>query len=125
MIDNRNYGVSIGHNDTDNVMRDNDIVGSGKVGILFRDETRGTDFWPNRNRIENNRIENSGGPEGIAIDIQGKTRDVVIAKNQIRETRDPMQRIGIRISADAERIRLNDNRFAGLSRDVLELGNPS
>lgn len=125
IVDNRNYGVSIGHNDTDNMMRDNDIIGSGKVGILFRDETRGTDFWPNRNRVENNRIKNSGGGDGIAIDIQGKTRDVVIAKNQIRETRDSMQRIGIRVSAAAKRIQLQDNRFAGLSRDVVDLGESS
>ncbi len=46
IVDNKNYGVSIGHNDTDNVMRRNQIIGSGKVGVLFRDENRGQDFWP-------------------------------------------------------------------------------
>src|SRR5690606_34206050 len=99
MTDNRSYGISIGHNDTDNVMRDNDVTGSGKVGILFRDESRGQDFWPNRNLVEHNRITNSGDENGIAIDIQGQTKDVRIVGNQIQETRAPMNRTGIRIAS--------------------------
>jgi len=120
IVDNRNYGISIGHNDTDNVMRNNEILGSGKVGILFRDEARGADFWPNRNVIEDNRIENSGGPSGVAIDIQGKTKDIRIARNVIRESREAMQRIGIRISADAERIEMTDNQIEGVAIAVLD-----
>ena len=73
------------------------IQGSGKVGVLFRDESDGKDFWPNRNTIENNRIVDSGPADGVAIDIQGKTRDVTIVKNEIREMRRPMNRTGIRI----------------------------
>ncbi|MCA9216317.1 MAG: right-handed parallel beta-helix repeat-containing protein, partial [Planctomycetales bacterium] len=40
---NRSYGISIGHADTDNVMRNNEITTSGKIGILFRDDARGHD----------------------------------------------------------------------------------
>lgn len=118
IVDNKNYGVSIGHNDTDNVMRHNQIIGSGKVGVLFRDENRGQDFWANRNTLEDNVIENSGEANGIAIDIQGKTKDVRLARNTIRETRAPMQRIGIRISAQAERIELSENQFAGFKEEI-------
>ncbi len=117
---NRSYGISIGHNDTDNVMRNNDVTNSGKVGILFRDEARGKDFWANRNTIENNRILDSGGEDGVAIDIQGKTKDVVITKNEIRETRQPMKRIGIRIHADAGKITLADNKFAGFGTEIVD-----
>jgi hypothetical protein len=120
IIDNRDYGVSIGHNDTDNVMRNNEIRGSGKIGILFRDESRGIDFWGNRNTIEDNRIIDNGGDDGIAIDIQGKTKDIRIARNEIRETRQPMQRTAVRISDKAERIELTDNRIEGFSADVLD-----
>ena len=120
ILDNRNYGVSIGHNDTDNVMRNNEIVGSGKVGILFRDEARGADFWANRNVIEQNRIVNSGGQDGVAIDIQGKTKDIRISGNTIVESREPMNRIGIRISPQAERIELADNKFEGVSVNVKD-----
>lgn len=121
IVDNRSYGISIGHNDTDNVMRNNDITGSGKVGILFRDEARGKDFWANRNVVENNRITDTGAEDGIAIDIQGKTKDVRIAGNVIRETRQPMNRIGIRISGEATGIELNANEVQGFATAVLHL----
>ncbi|MCA9077483.1 MAG: right-handed parallel beta-helix repeat-containing protein [Planctomycetaceae bacterium] len=121
MIDNRDYGISIGHNDTDNVMRDNDVTGSGKVGLLFRDDSRGEDFWANRNLVENNRITDSGGQDGIAIDVQGKTKDVRIVSNEIRETRQPMNRIGIRISSESSGIELDSNSVDGFATAVMRL----
>ncbi len=118
---NRSYGVSIGHCDTDNVIRLNTITGSGKVGVLFRDDARGKDFWPNRNTLEKNRIIDSGGVDGVAIDVQGRTRDVTLEGNQIRETRKPMQRIGVRIGKQARDVKLESNRFEGFDRDVVDL----
>jgi hypothetical protein len=117
---NRDYGISIGHNDTDNVMRNNHVTASGKVGVLFRDDRRGQDFWANRNTLEGNRVENSGGPDGIAIDIQGQTRDTRLSGNEIRETRGPMQRIGIRISAAAGAVEMAGNSMSGFARDVVD-----
>lgn len=121
IVGNTNYGISIGHNDTDNVMRNNDIHDSGKVGILFRNDARGQDFWANRNLIENNRIINSGGEDGIGIDIQGRTKDVRLVNNDIRETRKPMNRIGIRIAAETGKVDLIDNRIAGFSSAISDL----
>ena len=119
IFDSRNYGISIGHNDTDNRMKNNRVERSGKVGILFRDDSRGKDFWPNRNHLENNQIIDSGnGKDGIAIDLQGKTKDIVILGNQLRETRNPAARIGIRIGPNTQNIQLMKNKFAGLGRDV-------
>ena len=115
------YGISIGHNDTDNVMRNNWIEGSGRVGILFRNDARGADFWANRNVLEGNTILNSGDEKGIAIDIQGNTKDLTLRNNQVRETRAPMQRIGLRISEKSERITLADNTYAGVATQVLDL----
>ncbi|HPM79933.1 MAG TPA: right-handed parallel beta-helix repeat-containing protein [Candidatus Anammoximicrobium sp.] len=117
---NRSYGISVGHNDTDNVMRDNEITNSGKVGVLFRDESRGKDFWANRNVLQRNRIVNSGDKDGIGIDIQGRTKDLKIAGNELRETREPANRVGIRISAGSERIELADNRIEGFSQAVRD-----
>ena len=119
-VANRSYGISIGHCDTDNVMRDNDILNSGKVGILFRDDSRGRDFWPNRNMVEKNRIVNSGGPDGVAIDITGQTKDVKIVGNQIRETREPMNRAGVRIAAQAGSITMADNVIQGFAHSVVD-----
>jgi Right handed beta helix region len=121
MESNRDYGISIGHNDTDNLMRDNDVLKSGKVGILFRDHPQGKDFWPNRNRIEQNRIVDSGAEDGVAIDVRGKTRDLHIKGNQLRETRGPMRRTGVRISAESGAIELANNHFEGFSQEVADL----
>lgn len=117
---NRSYGISIGHCDTDNVMRGNDITGSGKVGILFRDDARGRDFWANRNLIEKNRIINSGGNDGVAIDITGQTKDVKILGNEIREIREPMNRTGIRIAAKAGTISIVDNVIEGFAQSISD-----
>ncbi len=115
MLNNRRFGISIGHNDTDNVMRHNEVVGSGEVGILFRNDERGKDFWANRNVVEHNRVIDSGGPHGVAIDVQGKTHDVTLAANELRETRRPMNRTGIRIAKDAQRIDLAKNKIEGFA----------
>jgi nitrous oxidase accessory protein NosD len=119
--DNRDYGVSIGHRDTDNVIRDNDVVRSGKVGILFRDESSGRDFWPNRNRVEGNRVVDSGGEDAVAIDVQGRTHDVRVSGNTLRETRGASRRTGIRIAADAGAVELADNRFEGFHTELADL----
>jgi hypothetical protein len=120
IADNRLYGVSIGHNDTDNVMRKNVIRNSGQFGVLFRNEDRGLDFWPNRNLLESNVIENSGGAGGVAIEVQGRVRDLTFTGNTIRETRGPEKRVGIRIAAEAGAVTLANNIFSGLSTDVLD-----
>ena len=120
MIDNRSYGISIGHNDTDNTMRHNEISGSGKVGILFRDDSRGQDFWANRNVVEHNSISNTGGEDGIAIDVRGRTKDVRLANNQLRETRQPMKRIGIRVASDAANIEMAQNTIQGFATAVMD-----
>lgn len=120
MHGNRSQGMSIGHNDTDNVMRDNDIKRSGKVGVLFRDDSRGRDFWANRNVLENNRIIDSGGEGGIAIDILGNTKDTLIARNTIRETRASAKRRGIRIAASVERLKLLENVIEGFEVPILD-----
>ena len=120
---NRQYGISIGHRDTDNVMRKNEILRSGQAGVLFRDDARGADFWPNRNRLESNRIVDSGGAEGIGVDIQGRTKDVTLEANEIRETRKPMSRIGVRIAAEADRITMKENKIEGVATSVKDMRN--
>lgn len=118
IADNSLYGISIGHRDTDNVMRGNRILRSGKAGILFRDAPGAHDGWPHRTTIERNTIEDSGGPDGIAIDVGGGPRDVRILGNTIADGRGAEQRIGIRIGADVGPLELAGNSFRGLARDI-------
>lgn len=117
---NRRYGISIGHCDTDNVIRNNKVVDSGEIGILFRDDARGQDFWANRNLLEGNTIENSGGESGVAIDVTGKTDAVRIVGNTLRETRQQMNRSGIRIGQNVRTITVDGNSFEGFKTEVID-----
>ncbi len=121
VLEGNEFGITIGHRDTDNVIRDNDIRSSGKVGVLFRPDKRGRDFWPNRNRLERNRIVDSGAEDGIAVDIQGKTREITLSKNEIRETRGPAERTGVKIGPETKDIKLADNRIEGFATAVADL----
>jgi parallel beta-helix repeat protein len=121
MADNKRFGVSIGHNDTDNLVRNNEVTGSGKTGIYLRQE-HGPTFAPSRNRIEANRVLNSGVEGGVAVDIEGVTEDVQLTRNTLLETRQPGGRIGVRISKEARQIQLAGNQIDGFSTPVLDLG---
>ena len=118
---NTNYGISIGHCDTDNVMRQNDVIDSGKVGILFRNDTRGRDFWANRNLILNNRITNSGDSTGVAIKLDGQTKDTKVIGNVISEDRGTAERIGIEVNAEVGNVQLIDNQIEGVKIGIKDL----
>ena len=117
---NSKYGISIGHCDTDNVMVDNDVINSGSVGILFRDDTRGKDFWANRNVISNNRIINSGNENGVAIKLDGRTKDTQVFGNVIKDNRGVAKRIGIEVSASVGNVRMQDNKIEGVLSKVVD-----
>ena len=116
-------GVSIGHRDTENLVRDNTIRRSGQAGVLFRAEP-GKDFAAHRNRIEANVIEDSGPNDGVAIDVQGPTEEVTIAGNELVETRAPAKRVGIRLGPQTRDIRLADNRIHGFATAIADLRGP-
>jgi hypothetical protein len=56
----------------------------------------------------------------VAIDVLGKTRDLRITGNLLRETRGPSRRTGLRISPGAGAIVLADNRFEGFAAEVVD-----
>jgi hypothetical protein len=121
IADNLRYGISIGHRDTDNVMRANRILRSGKSGIVFREAPETHDGGPHRTTLERNTIEDSGGPDGVAIDIQGTPRDLRLLGNAIAESRGADRRVGIRIGRDVGTVELAGNTFRGLARDLEDL----
>ena len=116
-IEGNRTGISIGHHDTDNLVTGNQIIGSEKVGVLFRPE-RGKDFAGHRNRIENNRLVDNGADSGFAVDIQGGTESVVLVNNEIVETRGAAQRSAIRLGPETRDIKLEGNRIRGFAKDV-------
>ena len=119
VIEECTYGMTFGHSDSDNLIRDNDIRQSGEAGIHFRGGNKA--FAPHRNRFERNRIVDSGGENGVAIDINGETEAVTIVRNELRETRKPLSRIGIRVGAETKDIRYEDNRIEGFATDISDL----
>ncbi len=110
-------GISIGHRDTDNLIRNNEVRDSREVGIHFRPE-RGPTFCAHRNRLEGNRVINSGSETGVAIDVQGGTEEVTIVGNELRETRGAAERIGIRLGPETKQIQLSDNQIVGFAEAI-------
>jgi hypothetical protein len=121
--DNTRHGISIGHRDTDNLVVKNTVRRSGEVGVLFRPE-RGKAFAPHRNCFRENRIEDSGSEEGIAVDVQGETESVRIISNEIVETRGAAKRTAIRLGPKTRDIHLAENRIEGFATQIADLREP-
>jgi Right handed beta helix region len=119
VIEECKYGMTFGHSDSDNLIRDNDIRNSTEAGIHFRGGNKA--FAPHRNRFEGNRIIDSGGEKGVAIDINGQTEAVTIVKNELRETRGPMNRVGILLGAETSDIKCADNLIEGFAVAISDL----
>ena len=118
--DSRQYGISIGHRDNGNIVRDNEIVGSSISGLLFRPE-RGAGFTARENRFEGNRIVDNGPEDGVAVDVQGVTEANALVRNEILETRGSASRTAIRIAKEAGDIELVENRVEGFKTPVQDL----
>ncbi len=119
VIEDCGYGMTFGHSDSDNLIRENDIRRSGEAGIHFRGGNKA--FAPHRNRFERNRIVDSGGEKGVAIDINGETESVAVIENELRETRGPASRIGILIGPETHDIRCERNRIEGFAVEISDL----
>jgi Right handed beta helix region len=119
ILDSRAFGISIGHRDTDNVIRGNRIERSGQASILFRTEPN-EGRCPHRNQVERNLIVDSGTQTpSYAVDIQGETREISLRGNQFVETRGPEGRVGVRIGPKAGEVVLEANEFSGFETPVL------
>ena len=117
--DNRDFGISIGHRDTDNRIHNTRFEGNHRVGLLFRkpeNDYRGA----HRNVIENcHFIDNGFAEDGVAIDFQGAAHHVEIRDCRFEDSGQARQRIGIRLSEEARGTRLAGNTFRNLKRDVI------
>ena len=121
ILNNSQYGVRLGQKDRDNVVRNNEIRNSGKVGVIFQKVGDDPAYSPDGNRLEGNRIIDNGGETGVGVDVKGVTKDAVIERNEIAETRQPLKRIGLRIGARTRDVKLAANRVTGFSVNVLDL----
>ena len=110
---NGRFGISIGHKDTDNLLRKNQVRGNYQAGIHFRNESEG--MAGHRNRIEENVIENNGTTKPApAIQVRGETRDLVFKNNVIRDTRpegEQKQLVGIQLEEKVGSVTLEGNKI--------------
>ena len=106
-------GISIGHRDTDNLIRDNDIAANRSTGIFFRPDKPAV--AGHRNVIENNRLTDNGAAGGAAIDIVSAASDVILRKNQIVETRASPRPVALRLGAGVPRPREEGNEVRGFA----------
>lgn len=111
LSDNGRFGISIGHKDSDNLLRANVIRMNALDGVFFRNESLG--MAAHRNRLEDNLIVDNGTDgEAAGIRIRGQTNDLVFKNNTIRDTRPEelqTQTVGIRIEDKVGKVVLDGN----------------
>lgn len=110
---NGRFGISIGHKDSDNILRQNVVRSNHQDGVFFRNEALG--MAAHRNRLEENVIENNGvRRQAAGIHIRGYTNGLVFKNNIIRDTREDnaqKQTVGIRIEEHVGQVTLKDNKI--------------
>lgn len=110
---NGRFGISIGHKDSDNLIRANHVRYNGADGVFFRNESLG--MAAHRNRLVDNIIENNGIKGSAAgIRIRGETNDLILRDNVIRDTREKdkqTQIVGVLIEEKVGNVRLEDNQI--------------
>lgn len=123
-------GFSIGHKDTDCLIARNKIYNNKKYGICFRKKTEGN--AAHRATVRENLIENNGsGPTeltdvknriepwestGAGVCVSGMTRDLLLERNTIRETRpapEQWQRHAVMLREGVTNTRMTGNTLEG------------
>lgn len=101
---NAGYGMSIGHKDTDNHVRNNVITGNSRGGVYWRAETEA--MAAHRVQFENNTIRDN---ERFGLMIDGATHGTIIRGNTIEDTGSGKQQTAIRIGKNAGDVLLDSN----------------
>jgi parallel beta-helix repeat protein len=101
---NGGYGMSIGHKDSDNVVRGNTIIGNKRGGVYWRAETE--PMAAHRVTFEKNTVRDN---QGCGLFIDGATDGTVVRNNTIEDTGSGQQKIGIRVGGRARTVVIEDN----------------
>ncbi|NUP98793.1 MAG: right-handed parallel beta-helix repeat-containing protein [Armatimonadetes bacterium] len=116
--DNHSYGISIGHRDTDNLVRSNVIARNGKAGIYYRPEQPAVRL-PHRNQFLDNEVVDNGAEEsGCGFWLRDAVEGTEIRGNRFVDRGEGRQRTGVRIDAEVGPTVLEGNRFTGLTCEV-------
>jgi parallel beta-helix repeat protein len=103
---NGGHGMSIGHKDSDNVIRGNTILGNRRGGVYWRAETE--PMAAHRVVFEGNTVRDN---QGWGVFVDGVTHGTVLRNNVIEDTGPGRQTHGIRIGRKAGPVVLEHNRI--------------
>jgi hypothetical protein len=119
-IEDCGSAISIGHRDTDNVMRGN-AIRRCRTGLVYRNDP--THQAAHRNIVEDNLFEDIGDGEspGCAIDLAGPVADNVIRRNRFRCTQPGLMQTGLRIGPTAGPVMVEGNVCEGVAVEVEDL----
>ncbi len=101
---NGGYGMSIGHKDSNNVVRKNTIVGNKRGGVYWRKETE--PMAAHNITFEENTVRDNVG-WGLYVD--GETRGTIIRNNVIEDTGSGAQTTAVVIGADVQQFEMDSN----------------
>jgi len=110
---NKRHGISIGHQDTDNIFINNRAYENEGHGVYFRDETEANSG--HRNVFRNNIIENNGSASAKAYGfyIDGHTKSILLENNIIRSTGAGNQVGAVFVGEHAEQPEMRNNTITG------------
>lgn len=112
-------GMSIGHKDSDNVVRGNTIVGNRQGGVYWRPEPE--PMAAHRVTFEGNTVRDN---DGWGLFVDGATAGTVIRGNVIEDTGGGRQKTGIRIGRDAGEVVMEGNTIKAANGVVDERRRP-
>ncbi len=103
---NGGYGMSIGHKDSENAVRNNTVIGNKLGGVYWRNETE--PMAAHRITFEGNTVRDN---EGWGVFVDGVTGGTILRNNIIEDTGKGRQKIGIRIGEKAGDVTLEGNQI--------------
>jgi polygalacturonase len=117
-------GITIGHRDTDNVMRGNTVRRCRVAGLVYRDDP--PHQAAHNTLVEANRFEDIGTPEapGYGIDLNAPVQGTTLRGNHIVCTRPGLMKAGIRIGPKVAGLSLDGNVIEGIANAVEDLRSP-
>ena len=107
--------MSIGHKDSDNLVRLNTIIGNRQGGVYWRSETE--PMAAHRITFEDNTVRDN---QGWGLFVDGATSGTVIRRNIIEDTGSGRQSTGIRIGNKAQNVILESNTIKATKRVLDE-----
>ena len=112
---NGGYGMSIGHKDSDNLVRLNTIIKNQQGGVYWRSET--APMAAHRVTFEENIVRDN---QVWGLFVDGVTSGTVIRRNIIEDTGSGRQSTGIRIGNKTDDVTLEGNRIKAKNRVLDE-----